>query len=328
MFNTENHDRLSIESILKSITHYDIFRHYITGFEVYNKRFRSELRRDNSPSCSIKPLMNGSISYKDHANGEHYNCFDYVSAKFGLSFKEALVLISNDFGLDLTPEKVERKPTDFEALRYNKPLENASYADIKICSVPFTIEGLRYWKQYGIDRELLELYNIKQIKGFYINHQFIEISKNEVLAFAYCFGNYTYKILRPYAGEWKWTSNCRPNTVQGFSQLPDSGDFLVITKSLKDVITLRKLGYYAVAPQSENTVLPAKFIAYIKKRWNTIILYYDNDVPGIDAANHHSFLYELPFVHNPKSYEKDASDIYQARGKSKLKLILEEIFTL
>lgn len=40
--------------------------------------------------------------------------------------------------------------------------------------------------------------------------------------------------------------------IQGSKMLPKSGEFVVVTKSLKDVMALYEFGIPAIAPNSEN----------------------------------------------------------------------------
>jgi DNA primase len=65
--------------------------------------------------------------------------------------------------------------------------------------------------------------------------------------------------------------------------LPKTGDYLVVTKSLKDVMTLYSLGISAIAPISENCFLSESQYNRLKERFKYIILLYDNDRPGLRA---------------------------------------------
>lgn len=65
--------------------------------------------------------------------------------------------------------------------------------------------------------------------------------------------------------------------------LPKMGEYLVVTKSLKDVMTLYNLGIPAIAPISENCFLSKAQYHRLKERFKHIILLYDNDRPGLRA---------------------------------------------
>ena len=53
----DSNDHLHTDVILGKITEYDIFMYYIPSFRELGKKFRSELREDNSPTVSILSLI-------------------------------------------------------------------------------------------------------------------------------------------------------------------------------------------------------------------------------------------------------------------------------
>lgn len=62
--------------------------------------------------------------------------------------------------------------------------------------------------------------------------------------------------------------------------LPESGDYVVITKSLKDVMVLYEFGIPAIAPISENCYLTEAQHAKLVRRFKHVVLLYDNDRAG------------------------------------------------
>lgn len=83
--------------------------------------------------------------------------------------------------------------------------------------------------------------------------------------------------------KYRFISNWKSFRLQGDHTLPKTGDYLVITKSLKDVMTLYNLGIPAIAPISENCFLSEAQYHRLKERFKHIILLYDNDRPGLRA---------------------------------------------
>ena len=57
------------------------------------------------------------------------------------------------------------------------------------------------------------------------------------------------------------------------------GDYLVITKSLKDCMCLYEYGIPAIAPNSENLFITDKQYQKLKQKYRKIFLFYDNDLP-------------------------------------------------
>ena len=127
-----------------------------------------------------------------------------------------------------------------------------------------------------------------------------------------------FKIYRPYnkVNE-KWLTNCTITDIQGYEQLPNSGDLLIITKSLKDVMTLYSLGYTAIAVNSENTLIPKIIMSDIKKRFKKIIVFFDNDKSGIDGATKFCKEFSIPNMQTPEGGAKDISDFIKAYNITK-----------
>jgi DNA primase len=106
--------------------------------------------------------------------------------------------------------------------------------------------------------------------------------------------------------------------LQGAKQLPEGGDLLVITKSMKDVMCLYSLGITALAPNSENLFLTQNQYDKLKKRFKTIILFYDNDLPGIHNMNKFRKQFDIKCIWIPRKYgAKDISDFYKMYGREK-----------
>ena len=91
-----------------------------------------------------------------------------------------------------------------------------------------------------------------------------------------------YKIYSPYEVKNKWLSNTKKTDIQGYNQLPNKGERLLITSSLKDVMCLHAAGYNAIAMQSEMQMPSEKLISELKERFNTIDILYDNDFNNVN----------------------------------------------
>ena len=101
------------------------------------------------------------------------------------------------------------------------------------------------------------------------------------------------------------------------------GDVLLITKSLKDVVVLRKAGYPSFAPQAESVHISHEVMDKLKESFKTILILYDNDVPGKNAAEAIAKDHNLPLFYLP-SETKDASDFVEMYGYDELDLYLEQ----
>ena len=78
---------LNTSNILSKTNALAIFSHYTSGFVKLNQLFRSSLRTDKFPTCSIA-YINGRLLYTDFADVSGIDCFGYVMLKFKISFGE------------------------------------------------------------------------------------------------------------------------------------------------------------------------------------------------------------------------------------------------
>lgn len=107
--------------------------------------------------------------------------------------------------------------------------------------------------------------------------------------------------------------------------LPKTGDYVVVTKSLKDVAVLYGFGIPAVAPISENLFLTDSKYNKLKERFGKILLAYDNDIPGIHNMRMIRQKYEVSPIWIPRHYKaKDISDFYALYGRDKTLELIEE----
>ena len=125
-----------------------------------------------------------------------------------------------------------------------------------------------------------------------------------------------FKIYRPLSSKYtKWRTNLTNNNVQGYTQLPEFGNLLIITKSLKDVMCLYEMGYSAIAASSETTFIPEDVLKALRSKWKHIVILYDRDKTGMKTAREYSKRYKLDaiFVHK-KFKAKDISDAVRDNG--------------
>jgi DNA primase len=305
---------LSVINVYNQINDFDIFSYYIGEEVEIGKAFNHPLREDKNPSFAIYRKGN-NLRWKDFSTGEGGSVFDFVRQKFDVTFYEALCIINADFNLNLEGRKIN-KTAITAPIKYNFDIKSvAENKDIRVRFCKATPKHYLYWKQYGISKETLIKYNVRCINGFKINDLIIIPYS---IAFAYCFGNYKYKILQP-EGDYKWISNSSANIIQGLDQLQKS-NYTIITSSLKDVMVLHEMGYTAVAPQSENTIIDVSCL-----KTKNILLYYNNDEAGIKASKAHSVLYKCKYVVNPENYAKDPSDLVKTLGFDKAKQVVDNL---
>lgn len=317
-------DKVTYEKIVRIVDEISIYSYYAGKKMELNKPTRSPLRSDQNPSFSLFKGRSGRVMYKDFSTGESGDVIKFVQESEGLRYNEALDkiwsdLISNGAGVKPRPK--------FEVVA------NPPKKEITIKRKYFTKTDDEYWEQYGIDRELLHEYNVTPISNFWVNDNLSRFRySNDCPMYAYKIFT-KFKIYRPLSTVKadKWRTNCTAYDIQGFQQLPESGDLLIITKSLKDVMVLKNFGYTAIATQGETANIPRAIFEHLSLRFDKIVMFYDNDHAGIEGAKKLSEKFNINYVYIPKHYLdiygiKDISDFRKEMGVEKTKELLKQLF--
>jgi hypothetical protein len=324
-----SNDHLHTDVILGYISEYDIFMYYIPSFKEIRKKFNSELREDKSPTVYITPY-NGKLLYKDFGNPDHtFDCFNYVKYKYNCSFIDALRIIDCDFNLNLSSKKDAIKFTmGYMAYKQkNIPEFVKNQVIIKKRKRIWNKDDANFWSKYLINKKTLIKFAVEPISHFWVNSDRFTCKS---ITYAFKFKN-RYKIYSPYEEKNKWLSNTNKTDVQGYNQLPNTGERLIITSSLKDVMCLHSAGYNSIAMQSEMQIPNKKLISELKQRFNLIEILYDNDFskinnPGQSMAKKICDLYGFNNICLPPTFEsKDPSDLVSKESSfNELKIILND----
>lgn len=317
---------ITIDEIKSKVTDYDIFKRYCLNFEELDRSFLSEFYNDTKPSCRIVVSSTGSLYYNDWGNGDYFKAFDYVMYKYSCSLHEVCNIIANDFGLKKVQLNMNPKLLVANNLENEKPVFIKSKTIIKIVKKPFNLTDANYWNSYGISLETLIKFNIFSCSHVFVekngNHWVIDSTKTNPI-YAYEF-NGLYKIYRPLGKkEEKWLTNAGSDILQGYNQLPEFGDLLIITKSLKDVLAYHELGYTAVALQAETNMLSEELFKELSMRFDKIIINFDNDKQGIISTEKLSDQYQLKFFFIKEA--KDLSDWIKKEGLDKVEKEIKKL---
>lgn len=330
MFNLEDaYTNITLDDIFSKVSEYELWKYYCSNFEGLEKPFRSEFYNDNNPDCWIYKANNNRLKYKDFGTGENYGIIEYIQRKYNSTFKECITIISNDFKLAKSKILVNNET---RLLNFEENIPRIK-ARIDILHQPFNFTDYSFWNQYKIPLTLLQEYDVFSCKQIYL------IKKDKITTYnytktnpiyAYRFvndGEYSYKIYFPYADKsYKWLNNCNDSIIQGFDQLPLIGDLLIITKSLKDVMCLRMLGYSAISLQGEHNNLPSELYNKISNRFNSIVSLYDNDTSGKLGAKKLLDNWNILPIFVPKETNyKDISDYIQQYDLKKGKKLIDKL---
>ena len=308
-------DNITLDWILSKVTEYDIYAKYIGQFKV-GMIYNSPFRKDKNPSFGIYySKRTKQLLFKDHGTGECGNVIKFVSLFTGkIEYNDILSDIVDNLNITNNTKLVSSK-------QYIPPTETV----IGVVRQEFTDVDINYWKQFNISINTLKKFNVNSIKYYLCNGIVKGTYKRENPMYAYKVYN-NFKIYRPLADKYtKWRNNLTDYDIQGYEQLPQKGDILFITKSMKDVMCLHEMGYPAVSPSSESTFLPKDVLEQLKTRFKRIIILFDRDTAGVKRSRKLSREtgLEAMFI-NKKFKAKDVSDAVKANSFEEIKNWLDE----
>lgn len=290
---------ITLDWILSRVSEYDIYAAYIGNFKV-GMIYNSPLRKDKTPSFGcFYSRKTKQLLFKDHGTGQCGNVIKFIELYTGITNYS-----------DILKDIVERlKITNDTQLVSSKQYIPSTETVIGVVRQEFTETDINYWKQFNITVETLKKFGVSSIKYYLCNGIVKSIYKEDNPMYAYKVYNH-FKIYKPLADKYtKWRNNLTELDIQGFKQLPKTGDILIITKSMKDVMCLYEMGIPAISPSSESTFIPDKILEQLKKRFKRIIILFDRDSSGcknsIKIWNKHKL---KPLFINKSFKSKDISD--------------------
>ena len=318
-------DELSLEGILKKTTEFDLYSYYLGENIQLGRAISSPFRDDNNPSfVFFKGKTDNKLMWHDFATGDSGDIVKFVRDIFNFTYNKALKKIYED----VCKNKIS---FSVQGISVAKDLKSVKTI-ISIKRKNFTKTDNDYWGQYGLDRNDLKFFEVYPISHFWINETpqpYTYTKKNPM--YAYKMYN-KFKIYRPLSSNRKnkWRTNTNSNDIEGWAQLPRKDKLLIITKSLKDVMVLYKLGYNAIAPGSESANIPIGIAHQLRERFKKIVILFDYDDGGMNGASKLSDKHNFPKVFIPYEYKeiynaKDVSDFYVEFGKEKTIKILKNI---
>lgn len=261
-----------------------------------------------------------------HAQGK-YMFKDFSTGKGG----DCITLVQHMFSLKSRGETCFKIIADYNQYRLNNP-DDAPLREFKVHSkyriTNFMTRGWtnideKYWGKYHIGSKLLEAYNVLPLESYTLTKEDQELVIKSLNIYGYFKKDGTLcKVYQPLVKKNKFLKI--KDYIQGSEQLTMKKPYLVICSSLKDILTFVKLGYNnaeAVAPDSENSLIPDHIMTSYKFKYKKICTLFDDDEAGIDAMNKYQERYDIPFVHL-KTGSKDLSDSIRDIGLLKVKSIL------
>ncbi|TSE04053.1 toprim domain-containing protein [Aquimarina algiphila] len=273
-----NIDILTKENILNKINLQDAFNHYLQtyhnrGVLKQGKHISNPFlaQKQKTPSFNIYEASSGNWRFKDFATADEGSIFDLVMRLKQCDFREALILINQDFSLKLS---YETPKIDFE-IQLKEAWQN---------------KDLEYWQPYGINISILKHFNVHPIKDYTrVNTHGKRVSFNSSIEnpmYGYKISGNCYKIYCPLSTRFRfaWLGDKPDTYIFGYTQLPKTGNRVFITGGEKDVLSLYARNEAAICFNSETANPPLKIIDNLKARFKEVIVLYDIDHTGITQS--------------------------------------------
>ena len=278
--------------------------------------------KDKTPSMCVYVDGKNNYRYKDFSSGIGGDALDLVMHLFNLptrgtaSFKVVQdyneYLKNNDYVQNYTTKSQSRyHVTDYQMRHWTNFDE-------------------KYWTSFKISSSELEKYNVVPLEHYILTRESdINGSNSLTIKTRYLYGYFRedgvlYKIYQPKSKDNKFLKV--RDYIQGSEQVKYDKSYLLIVSSLKDLLAINMLGISgieAVAPDSENIMIPDPFMQNAMKKYKKVLVLFDNDEAGKQCAERYNRKYNLTCI--DFTLAKDVADALRDHGIEKTRA---ELFPL
>lgn len=297
----------------------------------------SPFRIDKYPSFSVFVTNEGKVRYRDFGNSEQGSLYDMLGKLWSCTFNEVLSKIERLMSKGEIPDLAVKSASTSQKGTSNRIM------DLQVTIRKWRDYDYEYWNAYGITDKWLRYAEVYPISHKIITIQNKFTGKPEKHTFpadkhAYCFverkdSKLSLKIYQPFNTKgFKWCGKMDASVWSLWTKIPQTGDNLIISSSLKDCLNLScQLHIPAICMQGEGYMPKPQIMEELKQRFKQIIIFFDNDFQsqmntGHEDAMRLSSKFQIPFVEIPACYQaKDPSDLFKKYGREKYVKIMKDI---
>lgn len=280
----------------------------------------SPLREDKKPSFSLYE-KDEKVFCKDFSTGDFWHLPDFLCTLYSCS----IIDLCDSLSVNTSLEKVSKQHDIYKPKIKNVVIQTRERVWLKIDD--------EFWGKYGITRKWLKFANVHPVNFMFINGKAYRTDKYAYTYIEHKDGIETQKVYQPFnVNGFKWISSANGSVWSLWTQLPEKGENLIITSSLKDALTIwANTGIPSCSLQSESTMPKEKVVNQLKSRFNNIFVLFDND---FDKKENHGRIFgervakrfDLIQIELPTGTAKDPSDYRALSSKENFnKLILKLI---
>jgi len=297
--------------LYKHYSQEQIMEYYFGAYIRLKKPYTNPFRDDKTPGCGFFYTSAGALVFHDFKLGAYYDCLQVAGLRLGRTVTPIEVY---EQMTNIPKTELPRPQIKF----YSEDLE-ARLTTIKVEIVPFEKTDLDYWNQFNIGIDILKKYNVRKVNKAWINGELRYINTRKDPCYRYTEYD-KIKLYRPLNKRYKFRTNYS-HPIEGLEHIPETGEILVITKSLKDVMMFASIGIPAVSPRSETSLIHQEDMDKLFARFKNVFLWFDSDVVGVEKS---LIMYEkyknqglIRLMHDVM-LGKDTSDIVKNHGIEKL----------
>jgi len=327
--------KLTKDYIMQNLNQEEIFAHYleldigtITDCVMTGNLILSPLRPDKTPTFGFK--YNGSRLRAKDWNGHFWgDCYDLVGRQLRVNsnskngFGIILDQIASDFNLHKYKNKITKKTIKLYDDDFVKNVSKKTV--ILYTKREWKKVDSDYWNQYYVGSGALKFFDIYPAETVHVNGILRYEYNPKNPAYVYDFGLdengiREIKVYYPFRKKVRFVTNT--TILQGKSKLT-CGEVCIVTKSYKDVVSIRTTSLLqAVAPASETHLLAREDYNYLTRHFDFIFSLMDFDRTGKIMAKKLKEEYGIqPLfitqdVHKNKlpHKQKDYTDLLKANG--------------
>ena len=327
MFNLEPAEQKITKELLLSKNSEETYMEHYLGIPVKKGLFKSPLRKDSKPTASFFRNKKGDLIFHDFRGDFYGNFISVVIELFQCSYYKALKIIANDFGIsnyksyEKHESKIEYSGTIFK--------ETQSTSIIQVEKKEFSQKELDWWDSFGISKTTLSKYKVVSCSSIFLNGQYFTSSSDKSPIFGYYGGKKDgielWRIYMPTKKTFRFLSNWSSSIIQGSKQLIESGDYCILSKSLKDVMLLHEFNFISCAPNAESITISKSQFDKLNQKFNNIIIFFDNDLAGVQGAHRYKKQFNCKCIFIKRKYAKDISDLYKKLSSTQFWIAIDEL---
>ena len=260
-----NSSKLTKQSVLSKVSQVTIMATYLNLSDKIvqycidsGELICSPLRDDNHPTCGFRYDNKGKLKFRDFAGYIWGDCFDIVAyvmtfiynKQYDVSKKEDFVKVLRHitftfkdifYGQEKDINLINSINTAITNIKHSKPI-------IELVIRQWNEDDKKYWAQFGISLQYLNLHFVYPVEQYYINRKINPEPKYYYKTTDSCYGYnlgrdrngiYSIKLYFPNRkhSSTRFITNC--NHLEGIYNLDRNDyDYIVITKSTKDRLSI------------------------------------------------------------------------------------------